>query len=251
MAEPDRIRASRLAGRRYWLIGASEGLGRALAEALDRQGVGLVLSARSSERLQDLADRLGEADVVAMDVTDPASVEAAAKAAGEIDGLIYSVGLYQPVTATNWNAAVVEAMVDANFTGALRVLGRTLPGFCARRRGHVVLVGSLAGFRGLPGAIGYGASKAALMHLGENLRADLVGSGVSVQLVNPGFISTRLTAKNAFAMPQIMTPEVAAAQILRVMEGGRFQTSFPAPFAWLFTLGRLLPLGWFQRLFRR
>ncbi len=233
----------------WWIIGASEGLGRALAEALDAAGANLILSARSAERLAAISGRLRDARAVAMDVTDDASVRRAAEQAGDIDGLIYCVGLYDPMPATNWHPGAPEAMTEANFTGALRVLGRVLPGMLARDAGRIVLIGSLAGHRGLPGAIGYGASKAALMHLGENLAVDLRGTGVRVQLANPGFIRTRLTEKNNFPMPQIMEPEDAAGHVIRAIRSGRFSTSFPAPFSWLFTVGRHLPIGWFHRLF--
>lgn len=236
--------------RTWWIVGASEGLGRALAEQLDAEGARLVLSARNAERLADLAGTLRDARAVPMDVTDPASVRAAGLKAGTPDGMIYCVGLYEPMRAPDWKAGVAEAMTEANFTGALRVLAPLVPAMVQRGSGHLVLVGSLAGFRGLPGAIGYGASKAALMHLAENLRIDLRGTGVSVAQVNPGFIRTRLTAKNDFDMPQIMSPEDAAARTIRAIRSGRFATAFPAPFAWLFSWGRLLPLGLFQRLFR-
>ncbi|MDE3121461.1 MAG: SDR family NAD(P)-dependent oxidoreductase [Paracoccaceae bacterium] len=236
--------------RSYWIVGASEGLGRALAEALDAQGISLILSARNAARLEDLAGTLKDARALPMDVTDPASIAEAVALAGEVDGLIYCVGLYDPMTARDWKPETAEAIVEANFTGALRILGRVVPGMVVRGRGHVVLIGSLAGFRGLPGAIGYGASKAALMHLGENMRADLKGTGVRVQLANPGFIDTRLTRKNDFRMPSLMTPEQAAGHVMRAMRGRRFSTSFPAPFAWLFSIGgRYLPLRWFQGLF--
>lgn len=234
---------------RWWIVGASEGLGRALATAMAAEGQALVLSARNADRLAGLAGTLPGATALPMDVTDDAAVAAAAAQAGAVDGLIYSVGLYEPMAATAWDGPAALAMAEANFMGALRVLGAALPGMIARGRGRIVLIGSLAGFRGLPGAIGYGASKAALMHLAENLRADLRGTGVSVQIVNPGFIDTRLTRKNDFRMPFLMTPEAAAAAVLRAMRGRRFSTSFPAPFAWLFQIGRHLPLGLFQRLF--
>jgi short-subunit dehydrogenase len=140
-------------------------------------------------------------------------------------------------------------MCQVNFIGAVRLLGHVVPGFARRGAGHVVLIGSLAGHRGLPGAIGYGASKAALMHLGETLYADLRRSGVRIQIVNPGFIRTRLTAKNDFAMPFIQTPQAAADHVMCAMRGARFSTSFPAPFSWLFTLGRWLPEWVFYRIF--
>lgn len=235
------------AGKTYWLVGASEGLGRALALKLAGQGAQVVVSARSATRLDALAQTDG-IRAVALDVMDAASVRAAADQIGQVDGVIYCAGAYEPVTAQTWDADAVERMAEVNFNGALRVLGQVVPGMAARDAGHIVLVGSLAGFRGLPGAIGYGASKAALMHLGETLRADLRGTGVQVQLANPGFIDTRLTQKNGFDMPQLMTPEGAADHVLRAMQSGRFSTSFPRPFAWVFTLGQYLPIRWFQAM---
>lgn len=235
---------------RWWIVGASEGLGRALAYALDAEGASLVLSARNERRLSDLAGGLRAAQVLPMDVTDAGSVARAVELARNVDGLIYAAAAYEPMAATDWNDSAAVTMAETNFVGALRVLGGLLPTLVERGAGRIVLVGSLSGFRGLPGAVGYGASKAALIHLAENLRADLLGTGVSVQVVNPGFIDTRLTRKNRFRMPQLMAPEVAAARVLRAIRSGRFSTSFPAPFAWLFTLGRYLPLGLFQLMFR-
>ncbi len=238
------------AGKTYWIIGASEGLGRALAHAMDQSGARLILSARNDERITDLARDLNHARPLTMDVTDPEAVAAAVKAAGPIDGVVYCAGQYTPINVQTWDADAVDAMCDVNFLGALRVMAHIAPAFAERDRGHIVLIGSLAGFRGLPGAIGYGASKAALMHLGENMYADLRGSGVTVQVINPGFIETRLTAKNDFKMPFIQTPQKATAQVMAAMRSRRFSTSFPAPFSWLFVLGRFLPRGVFYRIFR-
>jgi short-subunit dehydrogenase len=241
------------AGRRYWLVGASEGLGRDLALLMSRAGAELVLSARSADRLHELAAELpGRASVVAVDVADPASVAAAAQAAGPLDGMVYLAGLYWPMRAQEWDAARVEAMCEVNFVGAARVVGHVLPAMVARGSGHVVLTGSLAGFRGLPGAAGYAASKAAIMALGESLYADLRGSAITVQVVNPGFIRTRLTAQNEFRMPFIMEPEAAAARMFAHMGTDRFKTSFPAGFAAFFRLGQFLPdWAWYPLLPRR
>lgn len=239
-----------LPAKRYWLVGASEGLGRALAEALDARGAELVLSARSEARLTELAGRLSSAVAVPLDVTDAEAVAAAMPAVGEVDGVIYNVGTYDPMKATEWDSRAVKTMVDTNLTGALNVLGEVLPGMVAVNRGHILLIGSLSGFRGLPGAIGYGLSKAALMHLAENLRIDLLKTDIHVQRVNPGFIDTRLTQKNAFKMPQLQSPEAAAGHVMRGIDGGRFSYSFPRPFSWMFTLGQHVPIAWFQGLFK-
>ncbi len=241
-----------LEGKRYWLVGASEGLGRALAELMSRAGVELVLSARSEYRLQELAASLpGPAEVLPMDVAETASVRAAAARAGTLDGLVFVAGVYWPQAAQDWDAGQVEAMLDVNLTGAARILGAVVPGMVARDAGHIVLTGSLAGFRGLPGAIGYGASKAGLMSLAESMALDLHGTGVEVQLVNPGFIRTRLTDKNDFTMRAIMEPYVAARAILDHMRTRRFRLSFPFAFSLIFRLSRIVPDRlWFRLLAR-
>lgn len=239
------------AGKRYWIVGASEGLGRALADKMSRTGTELVLSARSEDRLHELAEALpGRSRVVPCDVQDRASVERAADAAGEIDGLVYLAGLYWPMPATRWETDKVEAMADVNLGGCLRVLGSVVPGMLARGRGHIVLTGSLAGYRGLPGNIGYGATKAAIINLAQSMRADLSDTGVEVQLVNPGFIRTRLTDQNDFAMPGIMEPEVAAQRMFEHMNGDALTSAFPFWLSLVFRLGRFLPDAIWYRMFR-
>jgi short-subunit dehydrogenase len=229
-------------GKRYWLIGASEGLGAALARVMSRAGVSLVLSARSEDKLRQLADELpGPVETRVMDVRDDQSVAEAADAIGPVDGVIYLAGVYWPMTAKDWKGEQVTAMADVNFTGLVRVMGAALPPLVTRDAGHVVIVGSLSGFRGLPGTIGYAASKAGTMSLAECMHADLRKTGISVQLVNPGFIRTRLTDKNDFTMPFIMEPEAAAQVIFEHMNTDRFKRSFPRVFSWLFRLSQFLP----------
>jgi NADP-dependent 3-hydroxy acid dehydrogenase YdfG len=237
------------AGKRYWLIGASEGLGLALAKALQGQGAEVILSARSPEGLAKASESLGGVATQALDVADAASVTQAAAEIGEVDGVVFLAGVYWPMTAQNLDATHLEAMCNTNFTGCARVIAAVLPAMVARDAGHIVLTGSLSGFRGLPGAMGYAASKAGVMALAECLYADLRGSGVKVQLANPGFIATRLTAKNDFAMPFLMQPDEAAAHMLRLMQSPRFKASFPTLFSWLFRLGNLLPDWAYYRIF--
>lgn len=239
------------AGRTYWLIGASEGLGRALAHELSKAGAMLCLSARDEGRLTELAAELaGDARVAPLDVRDRASVEAAYAALPPLDGIIYCAGAYEPMAAQAWDAQAVEVMCDVNFNGACRALGAAMPDMVARGAGHIVLIGSLAGLGGLPRSIGYGASKAGLIHLGESLRADLPRPAFKVQVINPGFIETRLTEKNDFRMPGIMSPEAAAARTRALMESGRFRGYYPSGFALLFRIGRLLPDWLYFRLLK-
>lgn len=241
---------SEWAGKRYWLVGASEGLGAALAHKMSAAGVHLVLSARSEDKLTALADSLpGRADVVPVDVSDAASVKAAAETVGEIDGVVQIAGVYWPFGAQEWDAEQANAMADINFTGAMRLMGEVVPKFVERDAGHIVLTGSLSGFRGLPGAAAYTASKAGVMVLAESLYADLHKSNVKVQLVNPGFVKTRLTDKNEFSMPFIMEPDAAAREIFEHMNTDGFKRSFPTLFSWVFRGGQFLPDWLYYRLF--
>lgn len=238
-------------GKRYWLIGASEGLGAALARKLSSAGVEVILSARSEDRLKELVAELpGIASYVTLDVSDRASVEAAAAEVGQIDGMIYLAGVYWPMKAQDWNAEQAEAMADVNFTGAMRAVGAVVPAMVARDAGHIVITGSLSGFRGLPGAIGYSASKAGTMALAESLHADLRKTGVRVQVANPGFIRTRLTDKNDFKMPFLMEPEDAAQEVFELMnDEGTFKRSFPRSFSLLFRASQFMPDWMYYRLF--
>ena len=238
------------AGKRYWLVGASEGLGAALAHLMSKAGAELVLSARSEDRLQALANELpGKAEVVCVDVADTESVKAASAAIGDVDGVVFLAGVYWPMSAKKWQADDAETMVDINFTGALRLMGQVVPRMVSRDRGHIVLTGSLSAFRGLPGAIGYSASKAGVMALAESMRCDLRRTGVDVQVVNPGFIKTRLTDKNDFKMPFIMEPEAAAQVMFDHMKTARFKRSFPTLFSLLFRTTQLMPDWLYFRIF--
>jgi short-subunit dehydrogenase len=234
----------------YWLVGASEGLGLALAQKLSAAGADLILSARNEDTLiKAVASLPGKAVALPMDVGSTYSVTAAAAQLPGLDGVVFLAGVYTPMRAQDWDAAAAEAMANVNFTGCMRVMGAVLPGMVARGQGHVVITGSLSGFRGLPGAIGYAASKAGTMVLAESLYADLRKTNVAVQLANPGFIRTRLTAKNDFTMPFIMEPAAAADIMFRHMQSNRFKISFPSLFSWLFRGGQFLPDWLYYRMF--
>ncbi len=217
-----------LQGKRIWLIGASYGIGEALAKRLAGAGAVLTLSARSAEKIGNLANRLGNgAQAVPCDATDMESVLTAYAECGTPDMVIYNAGAYEPMSSADFDLATVEQMIAVNLMGAIRVIHTVLPAMRAAKAGRIVLVGSVAGYRGLPKAMGYGLSKAAVIHLAENLRQDLDGSGIAVQLVNPGFVKTRLTEKNRFPMPFIVTPEQAAEAMVKGLAAGKYEIHFP------------------------
>ena len=238
------------AGKRYWLVGASDGLGKALAEKLSRVGVEVILSARSEDKLKDIAASLpGRSQVVPMDIGDKDSIAAAVEAVGDYDGMVFLAGVYWPQSAKEWKGEEVEAMFDINLIGAARVLAHVVPYFVEKDAGHIVITGSLSAYRGLPGAIGYSASKAGLMSLAESMDLDLRGTGVEVQVSNPGFIRTRLTDKNDFKMPSIMEPSEAANYMFDHMNSGSFSRAFPFWFGLVFRISQLLPHALYRRAF--
>ncbi len=238
------------AGKRYWLVGASEGLGAALAQMLSRAGAEVIVSARNSDKLAEVVAGLpGTGRAVVMDIQDDASVAKAAADVGDVDGLILIAGAYWPMSARNWDSEKAVTMADVNFTGFLRVLGQVMPSMVARDAGHVVITSSLTGFRGLPASIGYTASKAATMSLAECMYADLRKTQIDVQVVNPGFIKTGMTEKNTFKMPFIMEPEAAAQEMFEHMNSDAFKKSFPFAFGSLFRLAQFLPDWLYYRIF--
>jgi len=236
--------------KQAWLIGASDGIGAALAIRLAKDGYKLALSARNVEQLELLSLTLTGTGhlVVPLDVRDPISVIAAWKTIeknwaelGEPQLFIYSAGAYEPMSAKAFDLNSAETMVEVNLTGAFRALGCILPLFIARDSGHIVLIGSVAGYRGLPNAIGYGASKAAINHLAENLKLDLCDTKIKVQRVCPSFVKTRLTNKNDFSMPFLVSPEIAADRIADGLKSTRFEIRFPWQMALISSVLSLLP----------
>jgi NADP-dependent 3-hydroxy acid dehydrogenase YdfG len=237
-------------GKRYWLVGASDGLGKALAHIMSRAGAEVIVSARNEEKLKAVVAELpGKARYQTVDISDTQSVVNAAKSVGDIDGVVLLAGVYWPFGAKDWNADQATAMADINFTGFVRVLGQVVPQFVEKDAGHIVITSSLTGFRGLPGSIGYTASKAATMSLAECMYADLRKTGVKVQIANPGFIKTQLTDKNDFKMPFIMETDVAAREMFEHMNDSAFKKSFPRLFSLVFRGAQFLPDWVYYRVF--
>lgn len=238
-------------GKRVWLVGASSGIGAAIARELAGRGARLALSARRADKLQALG--LADALLLPCDATDSASLAAARKgllaAWGGVDLVIYLAGDYVPMGADNFDLALAEQVLAVNFNGALRLAATVLPDLQAG--GGIAFVASVAGYRGLPKALCYGPGKAALIHFAEVLHLDLAPKGIGVWVINPGFVATQLTAKNDFAMPALLTPEQAAIAAVDGFKSANFEIHFPKRFSRLLKLLALLPYRWYFPLIRR
>lgn len=231
-------------GKTVWLVGASSGIGRATAHALHAQGAKVVVSARSQPALDSFAAEHAGARVLALDASDAASVAAAAQAVfagGPLDLVLYCAGHYKEMRATQFDLADMLRHNQVNYVGALYVLAAVLPHFLARKSGHISLVSSVAGYRGLPQGLAYGPTKAALINLAETLYVDLKDSQIGVSLICPGFVETPLTAQNKFAMPGLIKPEKAAEEILRGWAKGQFEIHFPKRFTFFMKALAMLP----------
>jgi len=239
--------------RRVWLVGASSGIGAATAELLLARGARVAVSARSAEALEQ---RFGaRALIEPLDIADAAAVQAAADriaaAWGGFDLVMDFAGIYRAARVWQLDPAQARATVEVNLVGALNVVAATQRRLIGQGTGGIALVSSVAGYGGLPNSLVYGATKAALINLAETLWLDLAPRGVSVYLVNPGFVETPLTAQNRFRMPALIRADEAAREILAGIERGAFDIHFPKRFTRLMKLLRLLPYPLYFRLVRR
>lgn len=251
---PLNARLTNWQGRRAWIVGASTGIGEAVARALHGQGAHVHVSARDPGRLHTVAGAHPGMIVHALDATDVEQVRTSAAQVlqhGVPDLVLYCAGYYTPTSARNFQLDEMLRHQQVNYVGALHVIDAILPALLAHRRGHVSLVSSVAGFRGLPRSLGYGPTKAALINLAQTLYMDLRPLGLGVSVVNPGFVATPLTAQNAFRMPALVTPDEAARQMLRGWARGEFEIHFPKRFTRSMKMLSWLPFGAYQAIVRK
>ena len=236
-------------GRRVWLVGASSGIGAALATLLLERGARVALSSRSRDALDALVAGHGDALVLPADVTDADGLAAAhaqiLAAWGGVDLAIFNAGTHESMRAWELDLAKAKTLIDTNLNGVLNGLAAALPDMLAQKSGAVAVVASVAGYAGLPTSLIYGATKAALINLAETLYLDLAHKGLGVHLICPGFVATPLTAKNEFAMPALIPATQAAHEIVAGLERGEFEIHFPKRFTRLVKLLRLLPYRWY------
>lgn len=242
-----------------WVTGASQGIGRALCLELARRGWHVAASARRLEQLQtlekDSSASPGLIRAFCLDVTDPSQceqvLEQISATFGPVELAVLNAGTHRPLSVADLSVEAIRELMDLNVMGTVNVLVPVLRRMQAAGTGRIGVVASLSGYRGLPSASGYGASKAALINLCESLRIELEGSGVGLQLINPGFVKTPLTDKNPFAMPDLISAERAACYIADGLEKDRFEIRFPPRFAWMMGFLRHLPYSIYIPLIRR
>lgn len=231
--------------KRVWVIGASTGIGQATADLLHGLGATVALSARGSGKLHAAAAGLERAIAVPLDVTDHASVMNASdriiKEWGGIDLVLLVAGGYNEMRADGFDLDAANALVDLNLRGAFNCIDVVLPQLLSQGGGGIGIVASVAGYGGLPKALAYGSTKAALINLSESLYLDLRPRGIAVYQINPGFVDTPLTAHNDFPMPALMSAADAALALVDGLEKGQFHIHFPRRFTNSLRLARLLP----------
>ncbi|MFW5453241.1 SDR family NAD(P)-dependent oxidoreductase [Thioalkalivibrio sulfidiphilus] len=239
-----------------WLIGASSGIGAELARRLADAGWQVALTARRAERLEALCQASpAQLSSFPGDVTDPEGLAALAARIeaelGPVELCILNAGDYEPMGLDDFDVSLFRRLMEVNYLGVVHGLAAVMPAMRARGRGQILITASLAGYRGLPRAAPYGATKAALISLAESLQPELAAEGVRLRVINPGFVKTPLTDKNRFEMPFLMTTEQAAEAIMKGLHKDAFEIRFPWRFALMMGLLRLLPNGLYLRIARR
>ncbi len=235
--------------KKIWIIGASSGIGAALAGELDRRGAKLILSARRNEELEKISRRLSVSSAVApLDVSDARAVHEAALAHGPFDSVIFLAAIYNPGLLENINLEDAHHMIYINIGGALNTIDSVYPAMRQARAGQIVLCGSVAAYCGLPNSQPYSLTKAAIMNLSQSLWVEAARHNVDVKLISPGFVRTPLTDKNDFDMPMILEPEEAAKIIADGMTKRAFEIHFPRKFTRKVKLLSMLPYSLYFRI---
>jgi len=240
-----------------WVTGASSGIGEAVALRLLREGWLVIVSARTKAKLQSMVERHpGRCYALPLDLTDAEALEKA-KAdlqdiTGHLDALVLNAGNCEYIDVKHFDSGAFKRVMDINLLGAARSLELALPLLRrARRKPHIVGVGSMVTVLPLTRSEAYGASKAAFEYLMESLRVDLGSEGMDITLVRPGFVKTPLTDKNDFEMPFLVPVDKAAGHIVCAMATRKKRVQFPWQLVWIMRLIDCLPLGWKTRLLQK
>ena len=234
--------------RTVWITGASSGIGRGLALSLAADGCKVAVSARSADKLAELATLSPNIRAYPLDVVDATAVADAAagieRDLGPIDLAVLNAGVLRPMSASRFHLGLAADSFAINYLGVINALDPVMRDMIARGSGHIAIVASVAGYRGLPLSAAYGPTKAALINLAESLYPDLRLKGVKMTIINPGYIATPMTKVNRFPMPYIVTIDEAVAYMRRGLARGQFEIVFPGRMAVVMKMLRVLPY-WF------
>jgi short-subunit dehydrogenase len=239
-----------------FITGASSGIGRSLAIELGRRGAALGLLARRAETLREIVNEVetagGRALALPTDVQDADAVRGAAEQVrrmfGRVDVLVANAGIGVTTDARDLRPAEVADVIGVNVLGAANSVAAVLPEMAEQKSGQLVVISSLAAYRGLPKSAAYCASKAAVSAFFESLRVDLHGSGVDVTIIHPGFIKTPLTAGRQAQMPYLMELDDAVIKIIRAIEARKKSYAFPWQLASIVRVAMLMPVSLYDRI---
>tara|TARA_B100000242_G_scaffold293251_1_gene270777 strand:- start:492 stop:1244 length:753 start_codon:yes stop_codon:yes gene_type:complete len=231
--------------KKIWITGASSGIGKAVAEKFAAEGWKVAVSARRKELLQDMAKDKNISSFP-LDVTDRSQINSVfqniLKEFGNIDICLFSSGTYEPKDEQNIDPDKIKNVINVNFLGVIDCVKTVEEYFKNKKTGHISIVSSIAGYRGLPNSSGYGPSKAALTNFCESIYFDFKKFGVRVSVISPGFIKTPLTDKNEFPMPFLKTVDYAANQIFNgLVKSNAFEIHFPKGLTLTLKFLRILP----------
>ena len=231
--------------KKIWITGASSGIGKAVAEKFASEGWKVAVSARRKEILNNMAQDQNIRSFP-LDVTNRDQINNVFKNIlnefGDLDLCLFSSGTYEPKDEQNINSDKIRNVMNINFLGVIDCVKSVEEYFKNKKSGHISIVSSIAGYRGLPNSSGYGPSKAALTNFSESIYFDFKKFGVRVSIVSPGFIKTPLTDKNEFPMPFLRTPEYAAEKIFNgLVNSNAFEIHFPKGLTLTLKFLRILP----------
>tara|TARA_Y100001970_G_C14070864_1_gene769347 strand:- start:266 stop:1021 length:756 start_codon:yes stop_codon:yes gene_type:complete len=232
--------------KKIWITGASSGIGRAVAEKFAEEGWKVAVSARRKELLDNLAKNQSNIVSFPLDVTDQHQIKNVFKNIltefKDLDLCLFSSGTYEPKDEQNIDPDKIKNVMNVNFLGVIDCVKAVEEYFKNKKSGHISIVSSIAGYRGLPNSSGYGPSKAALTNFSESIYFDFKKFGVRVSIVSPGFIKTSLTDKNNFPMPFLKSADYAAEKIFKgLVKGNSFEIHFPKGLTLILKFLRILP----------
>ena len=236
-----------------WITGASSGIGKALAIKFAENGWIVAASARRENLLRELQNINQSIYPYPLDVTDIEKCKLTAKSIidnlNRIDICVFGTGMHDPKSEKQFNLDKIREIMEVNYFGTMNSINSIYNYFSEKKNGQISIISSVAGYRGLPAAGAYCASKAALTSFAESLNFEMKTKNVRVALISPGFIKTPMTDQNDFPMPMIKSPEFAANEIYKgLTEKKGFEIHFPKAFTFIMKFLQILPNGLYFKL---